>query len=106
MDSEPKIQLTEPVLLTDDPTVHLGFPRMVRARNGDLLLFYTDGLEAFLVGKDTAPSDKAILHTDWIKQLAADGPDPALDQIQDRAKRREATDWSRDDITALVIQMS
>ena len=43
MDSEPRIQLTEPVLLTDDPTVHFGFPRMVRARNGDLLLFYRVG---------------------------------------------------------------
>lgn len=37
------IHLTEPVLLTDDPEVHFGFPRMVRAHNGDLVLFYRVG---------------------------------------------------------------
>ena len=30
-------------VLTRDPTVHYGFPRMVRAGNGDLLLFYRVG---------------------------------------------------------------
>lgn len=44
MASELRIQWTDPVNLTLDPERHYGFPRMVRAANGDLLLFYRLGV--------------------------------------------------------------
>jgi len=77
-----------------------------RFEPGDMLLFYTDGLEAFLVGKNVALGSEAILDTDWIKQLAAEGPDASLDEIKNLAANRTSSDWSQDDITALVLQMS
>jgi len=43
MASHPHLRLTEPTLLTEDADTHYGFPRMVRAANGDLLLFYRIG---------------------------------------------------------------
>jgi hypothetical protein len=37
------IEMSEPVKLASTPNVHYGFPRMVQARNGNLLLFYRVG---------------------------------------------------------------
>ena len=38
------MQISPPVCLTQDPAAHYGFPRLVRAGNGDLLVFCRDGL--------------------------------------------------------------
>lgn len=38
------VSLTTPVRVAESPTVHFGFPRMVRAANGHLLLFYRVGV--------------------------------------------------------------
>ena len=43
MKSESNIQFSEPTLVASSPEVHYGFPRLVRARNSDLLLFYRVG---------------------------------------------------------------
>ncbi len=43
MKSPSSIQFSEPALVASSPEVHYGFPRMVRASNGDLLLFYRVG---------------------------------------------------------------
>jgi len=76
-----------------------------RFEPGDMLMFYTDGLEAFLVGREATMGGDAILYTDWIQRLANDGPDAALEEVRDRVRKTESTDWSHDDITALVLQM-
>lgn len=41
--SAQKIEFTPPVPIVADPAVHYGFPRIVRAANGHLLLFYRIG---------------------------------------------------------------
>jgi len=43
MAPHPRLQLSEPVLLTEGADTHYGFPRMVRAASGDLLLFLRIG---------------------------------------------------------------
>lgn len=40
-----RMDLTPTQQLTDDPAMHYGFPRIVRAANGDLLVFYRVGTE-------------------------------------------------------------
>ncbi len=37
------IQMTEPVAIAADPKIHYGFPRVIRAKDGRLLLFYRVG---------------------------------------------------------------
>lgn len=63
MTDELKIEWTEPVNLTLDPEGHFGFPRMVRAANGDLLLFYrvgaTHAQDEATIGQRTSRDDGA-----------------------------------------------
>lgn len=73
---------------------------------GDLLLFYTDGLEAILLDRPNTYGDEAILRTDWMRQLADEGPDACFEQIRLLAASREPTDWPHDDITAFALRMN
>ena len=72
---------------------------------GDLLLFYTDGLEALLLDKKTPRGTDAILQTEWVRQLAAEGPEAAFAAIRHLAEIRDPAEWHRDDMTALAIRM-
>ena len=73
---------------------------------GDVMLLFTDGLEALLLGRSDQGGDDAILRTDWVRQFADLGPQAALQQIRELAGRRDPAEWSRDDITALTISMT
>jgi len=75
-------------------------------RPGDLLLFYTDGLEALLLKRHATDGDDAILRTLWMEQLRIEGPDAALQEIQRLASENSPQSWPRDDITVLAIRMN
>jgi len=73
---------------------------------GDILLFFTDGLEALLLGKKTSYGDGSIMDTSWLKQLAVDGAESALATIRELALKQSQQDWHKDDVTAMVLKMS
>ncbi len=73
---------------------------------GDLLLFYTDGLEALLLGKHPMDPQAGILGSPWILHLAEDGPEAALAEIRAQAMDLPADAWPKDDITAVAVSMS
>lgn len=73
---------------------------------GDILLFYTDGLEALLLPKNESRGEDAILSTEWIERFRTYGPEVALDEVRRLATQEPSRDWSRDDITAIAIRMT
>jgi serine phosphatase RsbU (regulator of sigma subunit) len=78
----------------------------VELRTGDVLLFYTDGLEALLLGRRGGQGDEAILRTGWVRGFVEAGPEDGLDEIRRLTEERDPSTWSRDDITALAMRMS
>jgi len=70
---------------------------------GDIMLFYTDGLENLLLGKQVCGSEGAILQSTWLDQIAEKGPEAALNEIRERVASLKPTDWPQDDITAIAI---
>jgi serine phosphatase RsbU (regulator of sigma subunit) len=72
----------------------------------DVLLFYTDGLENLLLGKQGCGSEGAILQSPWLNELATDGPDAALAEIKELAASLKPTDWPHDDITAIALRLT
>jgi hypothetical protein len=73
---------------------------------GDIMLFYTDGLENLLLGRQVCGSEGAILQSPWLDQLAEHGPEIALEEIRERVSRLKPTDWPQDDITAIAIELT
>ncbi len=73
---------------------------------GDTLLLYTDGLEAFLLGRHASCAEGAILESPWLDRVAIDGPDAALDAIREQACRLSTREWPRDDITVIAIKLN
>ncbi|HOW73442.1 MAG TPA: PP2C family protein-serine/threonine phosphatase [Phycisphaerae bacterium] len=73
---------------------------------GDVLFFYTDGLEALLLQRNELRGEDAILATDWIERFRTYGPEVALDEARRLATEQPSHDWSRDDITAIAIRMT
>lgn len=76
-----------------------------KLRHGDTLLFYTDGLEELLAGRGNGPAKARLLESAWLKQLATDGPEAALAWVQEQATNLPATEWRKDDITAIAIKL-
>jgi len=74
--------------------------------SGDTLLFFTDGLEALLMGKEVNYGTESILHSPWISQLSIDGPEAALAEIKERASHIPDEDWPKDDITVIILKMN
>jgi serine phosphatase RsbU (regulator of sigma subunit) len=72
---------------------------------GDLLLFYTDGLESLLLDRRTPRGGDALLDTDWMKCLADEGAEQAFERARTLAAEKHLDPWLRDDITALAIAM-
>ena len=72
---------------------------------GDLLLFYTDGLEALLLGRHIPRGGDALLDTDWMHCLADEGAEQAFERARTLASQTHLDPWLRDDITALAIAM-
>lgn len=72
---------------------------------GDLLLFYTDGLEALLLDRSAPRGSDALLRTDWMKCLAEEGPEKAFERARTLAAEKAPDQWPRDDVTALAIRM-
>ncbi len=58
-----RLDLDTLTLITSDPTVHFGFPRVIRAHNGDLLLFYrvgtTHAYDDAVIAMRRSPNDGA-----------------------------------------------
>jgi len=80
----------EPVSLTLEP--------------GDVLLFYTDGLEALLQAGERDPARMDITATSWFARLAHA---PIEEQIRQVAERIDATPrraWRRDDVTLVALR--
>lgn len=73
---------------------------------GDLLLFYTDGLEALLLGKNPQDPRAGILGSPWILHLLEDGPEAALAEIRTQAMSLAPDAWPKDDITAIAVSVS
>ncbi len=73
MKSPSSIQFSEPILIASSSEVHYGFPRIVGARNGDLLLFYRvgtthaydDAVNAMRISEDNGKtwSDERVIFT-------------------------------------------
>ncbi len=72
---------------------------------GDVLLFFSDGIETLLLDRPGG-SDKSILHTPWLNQLADTGPALALDDLRGRLRRKNTGPWPIDDITLIAISMN
>lgn len=77
----------------------------IRLEPGDTLLFYTDGLEALLLGPQASCTDAAILRSDWLDRVRIDGPDAALEHLRTLAATRSDADWIHDDITAIALRL-
>lgn len=73
--------------------------------SGDVLLFYTDGLESLLLKEGTGHNDAELIESAWINRLATDGPEAAFDEIRERAANTPDSDRSKDDITAIAIEL-
>ncbi len=78
----------------------------LRLEPGDVILFHTDGLDALLLGRDTYRGSEALLNTEWVRGFARMGPEAALDQVRRLVADRSPASWSRDDITAIALQMT
>lgn len=72
---------------------------------GDVMLFYTDGLDALLVHHEQS-SVQSILQTEWIRTLEHEGPEPALQAVRDLAAAVGEADWHRDDITVIAVEVN
>jgi len=68
---------------------------------GDTMLFYTDGLEALLMGKT---GTDGIVRSDWINEMTTDGIDAAFETIRQHAINRD--NWNVDDITVIALTMN
>ncbi len=78
-------------------------PCFHRFESGDSLLFFSDGIESLLLGKKHCGQD-GILHTPWLKELAHEDPDAALQNIRQLADHKKDDQWCKDDITIVLIR--
>ncbi|GMU24591.1 MAG: hypothetical protein AMXMBFR13_46650 [Phycisphaerae bacterium] len=74
--------------------------------SGDVLVFFTDGLEALLLKRDGSFREEGILQCDWLELLAVEGPAIALEEIRRLAADAPEDSWSKDDITVMALKMN
>ncbi len=72
---------------------------------GDVLVFYTDGVEALLLDRPEQPQTH-ILQTEWVRLLESAGPTMALAHLEELARASVEADWPIDDITILTLHMA
>ena len=72
---------------------------------GDVVVLYTDGLEALLLDGSERQSH-SLAQTMWAGLLADQGEAAALDYIRVLAATMPSADWPRDDITAIILRMA
>jgi sigma-B regulation protein RsbU (phosphoserine phosphatase) len=73
---------------------------------GDALLFFTDGLESLLLGKESNYGDEGIVETPWLEYLAINGAEAGLAAIRTIAAQTPEDEWYKDDITAMILKMN
>ena len=71
---------------------------------GDVMLLFTDGLEALLL--NTAPGRGAakLLDTPWVRTLSARSLEAHLNEVEALARDTSPDDWPADDITVLTLE--
>lgn len=75
-----------------------------RLSPGDLLLLYSDGLQALLLSTDEGSALPTILETSWGSTLRTETLATHLEQIEDLTEKMSPADWPLDDITILALQ--
>ncbi len=84
----------------DSVSTHLG--------PGDVLLLFTDGLEALLLnaGPGAGPGRGAakLLDTPWCRTLTGETLETHLHEIEELLSRTASDDWPADDVTILALE--
>lgn len=71
-------------------------------RPGDTMLFFSDGLEALLIG-DKASTCESLEQTEWFASLGRGPIDEPIDEISRIIDRTPPDQWPRDDVTLVAI---
>ena len=71
---------------------------------GDLMLLFTDGLDALLLSAGPDSGGQRVVDTAWCKSLNPDTLQAHLADLEYRARITPHTDWPADDITILALE--
>lgn len=71
---------------------------------GDLMLLFTDGLDALLLNTGPDSDKQRIIDTTWCKSLNPETLQAHLQDLEHRARSTPHTDWPADDITILALE--
>ena len=76
---------------------------ITRIEPGDVMMFYTDGLEALLLQSPEGKSYNSIIQTPWCQQLRSDNIEASLAAITELLKNTPPESWPVDDISILAM---
>ena len=71
---------------------------------GDLVLLFTDGLDALLLHAGPDRGKQCVIDTTWCKSLTPQTLQAHLQDLEHRARTTPHTDWPADDITILALE--
>lgn len=75
-----------------------------RLMPGDLMLLFTDGLDALLLSAGPDAGRQRVIDTAWCKSLNPETLQAHLQDLEHRARTTPHTDWPADDITILALE--
>ncbi len=75
-------------------------------RPGDLMYFYTDGLDALLCRKPAGDNADDLSATSWFRTLGGRRPADVLEEIAAVEQDTPSEDWPRDDISVVCLECS
>ncbi len=80
----------------DAVSTHLG--------QGDIMLLFTDGLEALLLNAGPGRGVAKLHDTPWCQSLTCDTLETHLHEIEDLLRSTSPDDWPADDVTILALE--
>ncbi len=73
-------------------------------RPGDMMLLFTDGLEALLLNAGPGRGAAKLLDTPWCRTLTGETLEAHLHEIEDLLSSTSSNDWPADDVTILALE--
>ncbi|MCH8851490.1 MAG: SpoIIE family protein phosphatase [Planctomycetes bacterium] len=80
----------------DSVSTHLG--------PGDIMLLFTDGLEALLLNAGPGRGAAKLLDTPWCQALTGETLETHLHEIEELLRNSSPDDWPADDVTILALE--
>ena len=71
---------------------------------GDLLLLFTDGLEALLLNAGPGRGASRLIDTPWCRTLTCETLETHLHEIEELLSSTSSDDWPADDVTILALE--